>query len=75
MKVEYEVIIREVNSMGYVVRNVSLMKTSQKQRAISYFHEKVANTSYLLNNGTEIMVVKHNGDDRFDVIRKTKGSN
>ena len=72
---EYEVIIREVNSMGYIVRNVSLMKTSQKQRAISYFHEKVASMSYLLNSGTEVMVIKHTSDDGFDVIRKTKGSN
>lgn len=66
-QVKYEVVIQEKNSGGDMVRNVSLMKSNDKQRAIRFFNSKVENMGHYDNKGTRILVVEND-----EVIRQTK---
>lgn len=64
---KYEVVIQEKNSSGDMVRNISLMKTNHKQRAIRFFNSKVENVAHYNAIGTRILVV-----EKDEIIRKTK---
>lgn len=66
-QVNYEVVIQEKNSSGDMVRNVSLMKSNDKQRAIGFFNSKVENLGHYDNKGTRVLVVEND-----EIIRKTQ---
>lgn len=70
---EYQVILREINSSREIVRNVSLMTTKHKDRAVRFFNEKVASLSYFPSDGRELMLVAHGGEKGSEVIRESLG--
>ena len=70
---KYKVVLQEFKPSGSIVRNVSLMKSNDKQRAISYYNEKLAEMSYYIENNARLSVIEYDDDNGFKVIRETKG--
>ena len=70
---KFKVVLQEFKPSGSIVRNVSLMKSNDKQRAISYFNEKLAEMSYYIENNARLSVIEYDDDGGFKVIRETKG--
>ena len=72
-QVKFNVVLQEFKPSGSIVRNVSLMKSNDKQRAISHFNEKLAEMSYYIENNARLSVIEYDDDGGFKVIRETKG--
>jgi len=70
---KFAVVLQEFKPSGSIVRNVSLMKSNDKQRAISYFNEKLSEMSYYIENNARLSVIEYDDDSGFKVLRETKG--
>lgn len=70
---KFAVVLQEFKPSGSIVRNVSLMKSNDKQRAISYFNEKLSEMSYYIENNARLSVIEYDDDGGFKVLRETKG--